>query len=66
MFALGRCSLFTGDSFSYCSRMSRSQFVLSCKCIVTLHARFFLKTASDLSGRCTDERVFPASNFDVA
>ena len=41
----GCSSLFTGDIISYCSKMSSSLFVLSCKCIGTLLARCVMKTA---------------------
>ena len=59
-------SLFTGDIISYCSEMSSSLFTLSCKCIGTLLALCFLKTASGFKGKCSGELVFPTSNFDVA
>ena len=62
-----RCSsLFTGDIISYCSKMSSSRFTLSCKCIGTLLALCFLKTASPFKGKCSGELIFPTSNFDVA
>ena len=44
----GCTSLFTGDIISYCSKISTSLFTLSCKCIGTLIALCFLKTASIL------------------
>ena len=61
------CSfLFTVDIISYCSKMSSSLFTLSCKCIGSLLALCFLKTASDFKGKCSGELIFPTSNFDVA
>ena len=54
-----RCSsLFTGNMISYCSRMSSNLSTLSCKWIGTLFALCFLKTASDLKGRCRGEFFF--------
>ena len=45
------CSfLFTGDKISFCSKMSSCLFTLSCKCIGTLLALCFLKTASGFKG----------------
>ena len=61
----GCFSLFTGDIISYCSKMSSSLFTLSCKCIGTLLALCFLKTASGFKGKCSGELIFPTSNFDV-
>ena len=60
------CSLFTGDIISYYSEMSSSLFTLSCKCIGTLLALCFLKTASGFKCKCCGELIFPTSNFDVA
>ena len=50
----------------YCSRMSRSMFILTCKRYGTLLARCFLKIESTLSGRCSGERVFPTTNLNAA
>ena len=61
----GCSSLFTGDTISYCSKMSSSLFTLSCKCIGTLLALCFLKIASGFKGKCSGELIFPTSNFDV-
>ena len=62
----GCSSLFTGDIISYCSKMSSSLLTLSCKCIGTLLALCFLKTASGFKGKCSGELFFPTSNLDVA
>ena len=50
MFTLSCCYLLAGDIVLFCSRMSKSLFTLSCKCIGTLLARCFFKTASCSSG----------------
>ena len=64
---LGCCCLNTGEIIAYCSRMSRSMFILSCKCTRNFLCVFFvLKTASGLSVKCSDEFIFPMPNFDVA
>ena len=53
------CSFsFTGDIFSYCSRMSSNLLTLSCKWIGNLLAHCFLKTASGLKGRRRGEFFF--------
>ena len=62
----GCSSLFTGDIIFYFSKMPSSLFTLSCKCIGTLLALCFLKTASCFKGKCCGELIFPTSNFDVA
>ena len=62
----GCSSLFTGDINLYCSKMSSSLFTLSCKCIGTLPARCFLKTASGFKCKCSGELIFLTSNLDVA
>ena len=62
----GCSSLFTGDIISYCSKISSNRFTLSCKCIGTLLALCFLKTASGFKGKCNGEFTFPTSNLDVA
>ena len=61
----GCSSLFTGDRILYCSKLLSNLLTLSCKWIGTLLVLCFLKTASGLNGRCRDELIFPASNFDV-
>ena len=61
MLSLGCCSLFTVEIISYGSRISKSLFTLSCKCIGTLLARCFWKTESGLSGRCSGKCIFPTS-----
>ena len=58
VFPFGCSSLFTGDTTSYCSRMSSNLFTLSCKWIGTLLALCFLKTASGFKGKCSDEFFF--------
>ena len=62
----GCSSLFTGDIISYCSKMSYSPFILSCKCIGTLLACCFLKIASNFKSKCSGELIFPKLNLDVA
>ena len=59
----GCSSLFTGDIISYCSEMSSSLFALSCKCIGTLLALCFLKTASGFKGKCSGELLFSNIEF---
>ena len=46
--------------------MSSNLFTLSCKCIGSLLALCFLKNASGFKGKCSEEQIFPTSNFDVA
>ena len=46
--------------------MSRNRLTLYCKCIGTLLARCFLKTASGFRGKFSGEFTFPTSNLDVA
>ena len=58
--------LFRGKINSFCSRMSRSPFNLSCKPFGAYVAHYFLKTVSSLIVRCSSECIFPTLNFDVA
>ena len=62
----GCSSLFTGDIVSYCSKISSNRFKLSCKCIGTLLALSFSKTASGFKGKCDDGITFPTSKLDIA
>ena len=62
----GCSSLFTGEIISYCSKISNNLFTLSSKRIGTLLALCFLKFALGFNGRCSDELIFPTSNFHVA
>ena len=57
----GFSSLFTGDIISFCYIMSSSLFTLSCKCIGTLRALCFLKTASGFKGECSVKPILPTS-----
>ena len=58
MFCLGCCSLLSVEIILHCSRMSKSLFILSCKCIGTLLGRCFLKNALDLRARGRAECFF--------
>ena len=62
----GCYSLFTGDIISYRCKISSNRFDLSCKCIGTLLALRFLKTASSFKGIYKDEFTFQTSNLEIA
>ena len=66
VFLFGCFSLVTQELISYCSKMSNNLFTLSCRCIGTLLALYFLKFASAFKGRCNSEFTFPTSNLDAA
>ena len=58
VFPFGCSSLFTGDIILYCSKISCNRFILSCKCIGTLLALCFSKTASGFKGKCNGHQIW--------
>ena len=63
LFSLGCWYLFADEIIISCSNTSKSHLTLFSKGIGALNERFFSQTASSLSGRCSEERIFLTSNL---